>query len=153
MHSFSYIATTAEEKRLIESYQFYLGLVRQLRRLAPRPFDHDCVWAMTHFSNAVLIRKKQNCYKTVFIGETNNHFIFSYDNQLTKLPVAKWNAPPACADCFKDFSQFDLSLIFEQSYSQWNLQQFLFCVISYDSVQLYGFSMWRSLFWILQWFL
>ena len=29
MYSFSYIPTTAEEKKMIESYQFYLGLVRQ----------------------------------------------------------------------------------------------------------------------------
>ena len=29
MHSFSYIATAAEEKKNIKSYQFYLGLVRQ----------------------------------------------------------------------------------------------------------------------------
>ena len=29
MRSFSYMATTAEEKKIIESYQFYLGLVRQ----------------------------------------------------------------------------------------------------------------------------
>ena len=29
MHPFSYIATTAEEKKIIETYQFYLGLVRQ----------------------------------------------------------------------------------------------------------------------------
>ena len=29
IHSFSYIATAAEEKKNIKSYQFYLGLVRQ----------------------------------------------------------------------------------------------------------------------------
>ena len=29
MHSFSYIATAAEEKKNIKSYEFYFGLVRQ----------------------------------------------------------------------------------------------------------------------------